>query len=392
MIAATMSAGPATGKPLIERNPALVGFRSLNGQSEYPVGDFPLGCPQGRDAGRPTSVVARYAGLPGRIAEAGARMAAAAAWLPYLRWPGLGEGGTPLMALPPPAKLAEYRIKAEWMNPTGSHKDRMSPLSVARALERGAPGIACASSGNAGVSLAAYAARAGLPARVVVGEAVPPATRRILACYGAEVVESAGGTARWQILASMVRDEGWHSATNFALPASGSDAWGVEAYKTVALELAAECPGGIDAVLVPTARGDLAWGIHIGFGAMRQAGLWPHPEPRLIAVEPFPRLQSVLAGRARSTDQFPGSTKQASTAGATTTDQALRAVRDSGGTAIAIDDDAAAQARAALARQGVLLELCAAAGHAAVPRLAAQGVLGPGDKVVLIGTASGRMA
>ena len=377
---------------MIERNPALVGFRSLNGQPEYPVGDFPLGCPEGRDAGRPTSVAAQYSALPGRLAAAGARMADAAAWLPYLRWPGLGEGGTPLLALPPPAPLAAYRIKAEWMNPTGSHKDRMSPLSVARALERGAPGIACASSGNAGISLAAYAARAGLPARVVAGEAVPQATRRILASYGAEVVESADGTARWQVLAGIVRDEGWHSATNFALPASGSDAWGVEGYKTIALELAAECPDGLDAVLVPTARGDLAWGIHTGFTQLRQAGLWAHAGPRLIAVEPFPRLQAVLAGTARSTGQFTGITKQASTAGATATDQAVRAVRDSGGAAIAVDDGAALQAQAELARQGVLLELCAAAGHAAMPRLAARGVLGPGDRVVLIGTASGRAA
>ena len=377
---------------MIERNPALLGFRSLNGVAEYPVGDFPAGCPESRNAGLPTSVVARYGSLPATVPDSGARMAGAAAWMPFLRWPGLGEGGSPLIDLPPPAPLAEYRIKAEWTNPTGSHKDRMSPLSVARALERGAPGIACASSGNAGVSLAAYAARAGLPARVVVSEAVPPAARRILAAYGAEVVESAGGTARWQVLARMAQHEGWHIATNFALPASGSDAWGVEGYKTIALELAAECPNGIDAVLVPTARGDLAWGIHIGFSQLRQAGLWPHVGPRLIAVEPFPRLQAVLAGTARSTDQFPGATKQASTAGATTTDQAVRAVRGSGGTAIAVEDDAALQAQAALARRGVLLELCAAAGHAAAPRLILRGDLGPGDRVVLIGTASGRSA
>jgi threonine synthase len=278
------------------------------------------------------------------------------------------------------------------MNPTGSHKDRMSPLVVARAVEAGAPGIACASSGNAGLSLAAYAARAGLPARVVVTPAVPEPIRRALLALGAAVLGAPDGPARWRVLERLVREEGWHSATNYALPASGSSVWGVEGYRTLAFELAAEAPGeGWDAVLVPTARGDLIWGLHAGFAALREAGLWPHAGPRLVAVEPFPRLSAVLAGAGRVTDHFPGSTRQASTAGATTTDQALRAVQASGGTAIAIEDAAAERAQAELAaRHGIFLELCAAAAHAALPRLLAAGVLRAGERIVTIGTAAGQ--
>lgn len=374
------------------RNPKLLGFRSLTDGADYPVGDYPEGCPHGRAAGRPTSLAAVYAAAPRTLPPPGARMTAMAEWLPYLRWAGLGEGGTPLIPLPAPPPLGTYAIKAEWTNPTGSHKDRMSPLVVARAVEVGAPGIACASSGNAGLSLAAYAARAGLPARVVVTPAVPEMVRRALLAYGAEVLGAPDGLTRWRVLARLGREEGWYPATNYALPASGSSTWGVEGYKTLAFELAAEAPaGGWDAVLVPTARGDLIWGLFAGFAAMREAGLWPHDGPRLIAIEPFPRLSAVLVGEAPVTGNFPGTTRQASTAGNTTTDQALRAVQGSGGTAIAIGDAAAEAAQAGLAsRHGIFLELCAAAAHAALPRLLAAGVLRAGERVVAIGTAAGQ--
>ena len=95
-------------------------------------------------------------------------------WLPYVRWRGLGEGGTPLLDFTPSVPVGRLLLKAEWMNPTGSHKDRASPLVLARAIEIGARGIACASSGNAGISVAAYAALVGLPCRVIVTASVPP--------------------------------------------------------------------------------------------------------------------------------------------------------------------------------------------------------------------------
>jgi threonine synthase len=92
---------------------------------------------------------------------------------------------------------------------------------------------------------------------------------------------------------------------------------------------------------VPTARGDIIWDLAAGFAALREADLWPCAVPQLIAVDPCARLAKVLAGRARTTDAFPGSTRQASIAGAKTNNQALRAVRESGGAAIVVDDAAA---------------------------------------------------
>ena len=81
----------------------------------------------------------------------------------------LGEGSTPLLPLPRlSARLGvELWVKWEGANPTGSFKDRGMAVAVSRALERGAPGIVCASTGNTAASAASYAARAGLPAIVV---------------------------------------------------------------------------------------------------------------------------------------------------------------------------------------------------------------------------------
>lgn len=368
-----------------ERNPDLLGFKPLDGGPALPVGDFFAGAPEGA-----TSVAGVYRPHARSLPPAGARMAAMGAWMPYLHWPGMGEGGTPLLDLRPPASIGRLALKAEWTNPTGSHKDRMSPLVLARALELGVRGVICASSGNAALSLAAYAARAALPCRVVVTAAVPEATRRALLAYGAEVLGAADSLARWSIVERLVREEGWYPATNFSLPAVGSNAWGVEGYRSLAFELAAESPEGWDAILVPTARGDTIWGLAAGFAALREAGLWPHEGPRLVAVEPFPRLSRVLAGAAATGDAFPGSTRQSSIAGATTTDQARRAVLTTRGAALVVDDGAAEAAQAALARQGLFLELCAAAPFAAVPALHAQGLVPEGARVALIGTSAGQ--
>src|SRR5215208_612453 len=241
------------------RNPDLIGFRSLAGGDLLPVADYLEGCPCGRALERPTSVTGVYKQYASQLPLRGAKMSEMGEWLPYVRWRGLGEGGTPLLDFTPSAPVGRLLLKAEWMNPTGSYKDRASPLVLARAVEIGARGIACASSGNAGVSMAAYAALVGLPCRVIVTASVPASVRGRLALHTADVIEATSSQNRWSLLATLARD-GWYPATNYSLPASGSSAWGVEGYRSIALELAAELPDGIDAVIAPTARGDLITG------------------------------------------------------------------------------------------------------------------------------------
>ncbi|MBA2297474.1 MAG: pyridoxal-phosphate dependent enzyme, partial [Actinobacteria bacterium] len=82
----------------------------------------------------------------------------------------LGEGSTPLLPAPRLSERLglELWVKWEGANPTGSFKDRGMAVAVSRAVERGAAGIVCASTGNTAASAAAYAARAGLPAMILL--------------------------------------------------------------------------------------------------------------------------------------------------------------------------------------------------------------------------------
>ncbi|MBR0646823.1 threonine synthase [Plastoroseomonas hellenica] len=366
------------------RNPRLIGFAALDGIARYGVQDFFEGCPRAAAAGAPTSVAAVYEGaapLP-----AGTGMARHAARLPYVRFPTLGEGDTPLLPLPSVAGLGALWLKRESANPTGSHKDRMSPLAVARALEVGARGILVSSSGNAAISAAAYAAAAGLPCRVIVTPALTEAYRRAIARTGAEFIVCRDSLARWDVAARLVRDEGWFPLTNHLVPPVGSNPFGVEGYKTIAYEIAEALGAAPDAVLVPTARGDLIWGIGAGFRELAAEGVIISA-PRLIAVEPIPRLTRVLAGEAAITDAFAGATLQFSTAGGTATDASLRAISDSGGTAIQVPDAAAAEGQAALARLGFDAELCGGGAHAAIAMARERGALQPGETAVMILTA-----
>lgn len=368
------------------RNPRLTGFAALDGIARYGVQDLFEGCPRAAAAGAPTSVAAVYEGSVPWPSPAGLGMARHAARLPYLRFPTLGEGGTPLLPLPAAAGLGALWLKREAANPTGSHKDRMSPLAVARALEVGARGILASSSGNAALSAAAYAAAAGLPCRVIVTPALTDAYRRAIARTGAEFIVCRDSLARWDVAARLVREEGWFPLTNHLVPPVGSNPFGVEGYKTIAYEIAEALGTAPDAVLVPTARGDLIWGIGAGFRELAAEGVIISA-PRLIAVEPIPRLTRVLAGAAAITDAFPGATLQFSTAGGTATDASLRAVRDSGGTAIHVPDDAASAGQAALARLGLDAELCGGGAHAAIAMARASGALREGETAVMILTA-----
>ena len=139
---------------------------------------------------------------------------------------------------------------------------------------------------------------------------------------------------------------------------------------------------------MPTARGDLLWGILLGWQHLLHAGLIAQL-PRLHAVEPYARLSRARAtGDARSL--WEGATDQYSIAGGTTTLQSLQALLRSGGSPVEVSDAAAAQAQQRLERMGLATELSSAAALAAVTRLRRAGQLDAESSVVLILTSDGR--
>jgi threonine synthase len=292
--------------------------------------------------------------------------------LPYLDTPHLGEGATPLVALP--VRLVRPNpsafFKMESANPTGSHKDRMAAMGVTHAKMIGKRKIIAASSGNAGVSITAYAAAAGLPCEIAVTPSCNALYRALMMQHGAVVTECTDSLSRWTYVATQCRDETVYSLTNYALPAVGSPAIAIEGYKPVATELICDVKAkkyaAIDEVYVPVARGDLLWGMHLGFQHALDCGVISQL-PKLIAVEPYARLSRVTAG-GDYRDQFIGTTLQSSTSGSTVTFQALEAIRQSGGRVEVVADAEAIDARRTLAHAGFSFELCAAAAYAAYRR------------------------
>jgi len=358
------------------RNQRLTGLACLRCDLRLPVEHHEGGCPRCARDGFPANLQVLYASAPGQGAVA----------MPYPNAASLGEGGTPLVDVPDLAAaigVGRLSLKLEWCNPTGSHKDRMSAQLMARALDCGARHVVAASSGNGGLSVAAYAARAGLRAEIAATDALPASYRRAIAAYGASIVTFADSMERWSHLAGRV-EEGAFAATNYRLPAVGTDPFGIEGYKAIAAEIAAVAMP--DIVVAPCSRGDLLSGLSLGFAEMGfgETGLGM---PKLVAAEPFARLARVMAGGDYRAE-FAGETTQFSIAGSTVTYQAVHALRRSSGCAVPVSDEAAGRAGTMLAAAGFHAELSAAAALAALAKLARGGALS-GRHAVLVLTGSG---
>lgn len=338
-------------------NTNLRGFICLRCDLALEIDDYDGGCPHCNREGFPSNVAAQYVGNNRRIQ------------LPYPDPVTQGEGQTPLIDLPEIAakiNVGRVSLKLEGCNPTGSHKDRMSAQLLTRALHREAGTVVGASSGNGGLSIASYAARAGLHAEIVATPDLSPSYRTAMEACGARITIEANSLSRWNHVERRVR-EGAFAVTNYALPAVGTNAFGIEGYKTIAGEIAVA--GTLpDLIVVPTARGDVLSGLALGFLEIGSK------IPRLIAVEPFPRLTRVLAGEDYR-QLFDGTTRQFSIAGPTVTFQALRAIQISYGTAVVISDEKALAASRQLLGFGLDAELSSAASLAALTELASGNAL-----------------
>jgi threonine synthase len=373
-------------------NPMLAGFSCIRCQMELPVGDYFEGCPDCLARGKPSTLRSIYRDLPPVLSNGRAHgMRRFAAWMPYISWVSLGEGGTScarFSSLANELGVADIHIKNEGQNPSGSHKDRMSCMAVARALDIGATTIVAASSGNGGASLALYAAAAGLKCCIVTTPALSRVFQRAITMTGAQIVTASESLERWDHIAKMVKEQGAFSATNYLDPPVGSNHFGLDGLKTIAYEMLEELgPDLVDVVLVPTSRGDLIWGLAEGFDQLKAAGLIKSV-PRLYAVEPFARISAVLGGES-ITGSFPGTTRLASIGGSTVTYQAMEAIRASGGGAVIVKDEMVSRDQIRLARHGCYAELSSAATLTGLELLLKNGVISPDATVALIATSNG---
>lgn len=370
-----MGAHMTTGRPTFAPSPALRALRCIQCAATYPVGDgapdLPRGCPSCDAAGRGANLRCVYDASVTRPADL----------TPYPRVPDLGQGATPLLPLP---WWEDVLVKNEAANPTGSHKDRFAAVAVAHAAARGYRRVVIGSSGNAGIALAAYAASVGLECEVAGFSWLPQAARELLTALGARVRTFDEDRDRIRHVEESADDPGALTVSNVADPVVGSNCFGIEGYKDIAREIAERVPDGVDHVVVPSSRGDLAWGIHRGF--VELAELRGHPLPRMHLTEPFPRLSAVLDG-VPVTGRFPGDAgRLSSIAGDSATVQALLTVEGSGGTATVVTDPQAEVWYQRLLRRGHVWERSSGTVFAAYERLLRDGVVRPGQRTVLIAT------
>jgi len=295
----------------------------------------------------------------------------------------------PLRRLAPAG--VEVLVKEEAGNPTGSFKARGLSLAVNRARELGAPGVELASAGNAALALTAFAAAAGLPARIAVPEDTPATVRRRCLAHGAEVivggrtlVEAAGRLAA----AASGGEPFWNLSTL-------REPYRVEGKKTMGLELAEQLGWELpEWIVYPTGGGTGIVGMHKAFDELERLGLLPPGgrRPRFVVVQMAGCAPIVRAFEAGAESAEPWAEPKTNVWGLRVPKALgdfliLRALRETGGTAVAVDETALAGWTARAAREeGMLVGPEGAACLAALHQLAAAGTVKPGERVVVFQT------
>jgi threonine synthase len=367
--------------------------------AHYPLDHYDRACAACAAQNIAANLTVYYDAAPGRALT---RNAVAARPRSLWRWDAflpataadavtLGEGDTPLVAVPG-LGLGDVWIKDESRNPTWSFKDRLASSAVTMARAVDAKLIASSSSGNAGASAAAYAAKAGLPCIVFTfkGAAGPLLTQ--MRAYGAMVLMVEHKDDRWRLQSAGVKQLGWYSTSPFFGPVVGSNPYGMEGYKTIAYEIA-EAFGWKppDWCVLPVCYGDALHGMWKGFEELKAIG-WIDRVPRFVAAEVSGSLAAALsAGDATPMPRPRNTATVATSIGANQgTVQALEVLRRTNGAAVAVDDDALIQWVAKLAKtEGMWAEPSAVAPFVAIERLREQGTIGEKERVVALVTASG---
>jgi threonine synthase len=306
----------------------------------------------------------------------------------------LGEGGSPLHALDRIGRALGVQLwaKDESRNPTWSFKDRLACVAVSVAKKMGASAIVSSSTGNAGASAAAYAAKAGLPCIVFTTKgAVGPLVTQ-MRVYGATVVAVENKSDRWVLMQHAVHQFGWFPTSPFFGPVVGSNPYGIEGYKTLAYELVEQMDWQVpDCCVLPVCYGDALIGMWRGFADLQALG-WIKHKPRMMAAEIYGSLAAALCDGGDALPDMPltHDTVAKSTSATRSTYQALSVIRASGGAATTVGNDAIMSWQRKLAsEEGLYVEPASAAGLAAVAAFRKAGRIQSGQRVAVMLTASG---
>ena len=297
----------------------------------------------------------------------------------------LGEGDTPLYD---DARLRDYAgadlaLKHEGMNPTGSFKDRGMTVAVSQARGTGAAWLVCASTGNTSASLAAFAARAGLRALVVVPEKATSLGKLSQAlAYGARTLAVKGDfDAAMGVVRALGRDP-QYALLNSANP------FRLEGQKTIPLEIVREGDWDVpDWIVLPAGNLGNCAAFGKAFRELVELG-WIQRVPRLAAVQ--------AAGSAPFADAFDRDFEGLKSIAATTHasairignpvsyERAVRAIRETRGVVSRVSDDELFAAKALVDRLGLGAEPASCVSVAGAKQLVERGVIAPNERVVCV--------
>jgi threonine synthase len=300
----------------------------------------------------------------------------------------LGEGMTPLI----PRTLHGVRVllKCEWMNPTGSFKDRGASVMLSMLRAQGITHVLEDSSGNGGAAVAGYAAAGGMRATIMTPASTSPGKTVQMRAYGAEIRLIPG--SRQDTADAAVRE-----AESIFYASHNWHPFFLQGTKTLAYELWEDLGfRAPDNVITPCGAGSNVLGCAIGFSELLRAGEIAKM-PRIFAVQPAhcgPIAAAFLAG----TDAEVETPIQPTIAEGTAIAKPLRrreviaALRGSGGGAVLVSEDSIASALFDLARTGVYVEPTSAQVVAGLANLLAEGRIVPDETTVLVMTGSGLKA
>ena len=353
----------------------------------------------------------------GKVERPAARQAS---WRTIERWwpllpvhpaslPPLSVGDTPLLRadrLADALGLRHLYLKDDGRNPSASFKDRASAVAVARARETGRDTVATASTGNAAAALAAMAAAAALPTVIFVPRSAPQAKIAQLLVYGSRVLAVDGSyDDAFDLCVRACQAFDWYNRN------TGYNPYMTEGKKTVSFEIAAQLaearvaarqedgdlPLGRfeppDAVFVSVGDGSIIGGVFKGFWELQRLG-WTDRIPRIFGVQSSG--SAAIHDAWRDGLEIPQPVTASTVADSISVNaprdavKALRAVRESDGAFVLVEDEAILQAILPLARLGgVFAEPAGATALAGLRRAQRQGLIHGGETVVVINTGSG---
>jgi threonine synthase len=312
-------------------------------------------------------------------------------WLPAAEPVSIGEVTTALVPFTwPPGSSTEVLLKTEGSLPTGSFKDRGSSFLVGRLRSDGVAGITVDSSGNAGASIAAYGAAAGLRVRVYVPASASTAKLAQIRAYGAEVVAVEGTRQAVGEAAVAAATDEFVYASHVWSPyfIVGTQTFAFDVFEQLGLRAP-------DAIVCPLGAGTLLLGSYYAFRGLVDAGLCERM-PALYGVQTVrcaPLARAWSKTRAVESGDCSASIAEGILIASPPRAKAvLEAVRETRGAVVAVEEHEIRSAVLALARRGVYAEPTAAVSAAALDRVSRE-VGGEGDAVVVAAiTATGLKA